>query len=79
MGIDLSISEAKKLREVLDYVINWQEDLKTRVQTIPKRAKKGMVKTAGIKKRNAKPLENKKGNATAAPTRKAKAKSAGRS
>jgi hypothetical protein len=79
MGIDLSISEAKKLREVLDYVIKWQEDLEARAQTTPKPIKKGNAKPAQTKKGNAKPAQTKKGNAKPAQTKRGKAKTAGRS
>ncbi len=32
MGIDLSIPQAKRLIKELDYLIQWQEDLKTRAE-----------------------------------------------
>jgi len=63
MGIDLSISEAKKLREVLDYVIKWEEDLKAQAQTTPKPAKAKTVKT---KTATAKTAQTKLGKAKTA-------------
>jgi len=76
MGIDLSISEAKKLRELLDYVIKWQEDLKTPARTTPEPAKKGNARTAQIKKGNARTAPTKKGNARTAPIKKGNARTA---
>jgi len=79
MGIDLSISEAKKLREGLNYVIKWQEDLKAPARATPEPAKKGTAKAAETKKGTARPVETKKGTAKTAATKKGKARSAGRS
>jgi hypothetical protein len=39
MGIEMSLAEAKKLREVLDYVIDWREDAIGRAEAPPQRAK----------------------------------------
>jgi len=76
MGIDLSISEAKKLREVLDYVIKWQEDLKVPAQTSPRPAKKETARTEETKTGKTKTPQTKKGEAETAQTKKGKAKTA---
>jgi hypothetical protein len=73
MGIDLSISEARKLREVLDYVINWEEDFKSRVRTTVRQPKKGTIKTARTKGGKAKPANPKKAKTSTVAAKKAKA------
>ena len=69
MGIDLSISEAKKLSEVLDYVIKWQEDLQARAKAPPSRSKKVQ----------ARPAKSKQAKAVAERTEKTRTKKKGRS
>jgi hypothetical protein len=52
MGIDLSISEAKKLRDVLAYVIKWEEDHTAPPRTTPSpaRSPKAAAKPANTSK-----------------------------
>jgi hypothetical protein len=41
MGIDLSVPDARTLRDALDYVIAWQEDLNARGRAAPQPGPKG--------------------------------------
>jgi hypothetical protein len=62
MGIDLSIPEARKLRDMLDYEITWQENLAERRRPAPKRIIKAAAKSTAakpIKARSARPKQAK--------------------
>jgi hypothetical protein len=60
MKVELSITEAKKLLEALDHVINWEEGMNTRAQAAAKPARKAPVQKAEIKKAKAKPVASTK-------------------
>jgi hypothetical protein len=76
MKIDLSISEAKKLLEVLDHVINWEEDLKTRVRSTLKPSKRTVAKGSSVSKRDTKSAVAAK--IKAKPSKPSDAKASGR-
>jgi hypothetical protein len=85
MKIDLSILEAKKLLEVLDHVINWEEDLKTRVRSTPQPSKRSLkppsvsksdVKSAVSARIKAKPSKTSNGNASGGESKKVKSRKA---
>jgi hypothetical protein len=72
MGIDLSISEARKLREMLDYVIKWQQDFEARARTAPRPAKKRTTTTAKASEAKARTVPTKTGEAMRKATTKSR-------